>query len=241
MDAQAHDEFLLGAYVLGLLCGDEAARTRAHLEGCADCRREYEQLTATHRAILRVPPGLLVMGPPAGSDAVLRSTARAIAAEREPSRERVGRRTLTLAASVAALAGAMAAGVGIGINIAPVTSAVGPSQSSGPSPTATSPAGVRLGVVVDGETHVTLAVTIVPANGWIRLNTAVTGVPAGRKCQLLVVGRDGRVEVAGGWVASKKGEADAVLVDGSAPIPIDEVTAIKVADSAGAVYVTLSM
>ena len=39
-----HETELLGAYVLGVLDGDEWASVQEHLDGCAHCRREVDDL-----------------------------------------------------------------------------------------------------------------------------------------------------------------------------------------------------
>ena len=39
----------LGAYALGQLADEEVPALEAHLEGCADCRAELDQLTTVAR------------------------------------------------------------------------------------------------------------------------------------------------------------------------------------------------
>ena len=46
----------LGAFVLGHLDQTETARVRAHLDGCAECRAEYEALAPLAEALRNVDP-----------------------------------------------------------------------------------------------------------------------------------------------------------------------------------------
>lgn len=46
---------------------------------------------------------------------------------------------------------------------------------------------------------------VVPAVGWVRVNAAVTGIPAGQQCRLIVLGRDGSRQLAGSWLVSTAG------------------------------------
>jgi anti-sigma factor RsiW len=46
---------LLGAYVLGGLPADEAAAVRVHLDGCAQCRAEHDELACVPSWLDLVP------------------------------------------------------------------------------------------------------------------------------------------------------------------------------------------
>jgi len=73
----------LNAYVDGELPGEQAARIEAHLEACAHCAREREELLRLNRA-LDVMPG---MAGPVGFNARL----RALAVERIKGRSKLVR------------------------------------------------------------------------------------------------------------------------------------------------------
>ncbi len=89
----------VGGYVLGALASDERAAYEAHLETCAECRYEYDQLA-------HLPALLDLAAPvPAGGEE------RVVASLRQASRRR-RTRTALLAAGTA-LAGAAAAAVAI--------------------------------------------------------------------------------------------------------------------------------
>lgn len=75
-----------------------------------------------------------------------------------------------------------------------------------------------------------------PAHQWVRVNVAVTGVPAGELCRLIVVTKDGERRVAGGWrVGSAEKGAN---LDGSAAVAREDVAAVVVENEAGKSYVT---
>jgi hypothetical protein len=103
------------------------------------------------------------------------------------------------------------------------------------------PPGTRTGTVVDPRTNARLTASLTPAAGWVRVNASITGIPAGENCRLLLVGRDGRREVAGGWVVSPQSAADGTNLDGSVAIPPDDVVAVEVRDTAGKTFVHLDI
>ncbi|WP_218577556.1 hypothetical protein [Phytohabitans rumicis] len=80
---------------------------------------------------------------------------------------------------------------------------------------------------------------VVPAAGWVRVNAAVNGIPAGENCRLLVVSRDGTREIAAGWIVSEKGETDGTTLDGSAAVDPADVVAVEVQNTEGRTFVTL--
>ena len=91
-------------------------------------------------------------------------------------------------------------------------------------------AGARTGTATQGPVTATIGLT--PATGWVRLAAMVRGVPAGERCRLVVVARDGRREVAGGWVVAGGG----AVVNGSAAVAMNDVAAVVVENEAGWQY-----
>ncbi|HZM82374.1 MAG TPA: hypothetical protein VFC19_42180 [Candidatus Limnocylindrales bacterium] len=228
----AHDEYMLGTYALDRLDPDETHRASEHLNDCGSCQNEYEQLIAARQSLGRIPSGWLVPGPPPGS-AVLEAAMRTIRAHKAAAWAR-GRRAVRLAASIAGLAGMFSTGLLIGYQIQPAAAPPPPGPSVSPIP------GVRQASALDPATNISLSATVTPAMGWVRVRAAVTGIPAGENCRLLVVRRDGTREIAGGWVTSKKGETEAVVLDGSAAVLPSEVDVILVENTAGRTFIAVS-
>jgi hypothetical protein len=223
---QEHDPGELGALALGLL---DPARTRAveqHLATCAACRRDLEDLTAVTDLLGEVPPEALLEGPP-DADLVLQRTLRQIRAETAAQRRRrIGSRLAAAAAAIAVLAGA---GVAVGRITAPEPVVIA-------APTAGPGAVTLQGAGVPG---VTMTAVVSPAAGWVRVSTFVKGIPAGKRCQVLVLTRDGRREVAAAWLTSARGERDGTQVDGAAIVAPDQVAGVAVQDESGEEFVVL--
>lgn len=214
----------LSAHVLGLLTPEEKSAVEAHLEGCAQCRTEWEDLRAMTRTLDELPDEALLEGPP-DSDLVLHRALREIRDERASERRR---RLLTRAvAAVVVAAALLGGGVVAGRALAPS------------APATTVAAGARTMEATQGA--VTAAVTVTPANGWVRLAANVKGVPAGEHCRLVVIARDGSREIAGGWVVPPQGEAGGVHLDGSAGVPSDQVAGVVVENTAGERYAEMKV
>jgi hypothetical protein len=67
----------------------------------------------------------------------------------------------------------------------------------------------------------------------VRLSTSVKGIPAGERCYIVVVARDGTREIAGSWLVSPGGWRDGITLDGSAIVPLDQVAEIVIENEAG--------
>ena len=91
--------------------------------------------------------------------------------------------------------------------------------------------------MTDPTTGATLAVTVTPAAGWVRLAANVKGVPAGQECRLLVVARDGTRREAGSWLVSEAGERDGTALPGFALVAPDQVEAVEVENLDGRRFV----
>jgi anti-sigma factor RsiW len=219
-----HDRVELGAHVLGLLDGAQARAVTEHLAGCAACRREWEELREMTELLGEVPPEAFVDGPPDG-DLILRRILRQVRAEAGARRRRRGLGVVVAAA--AALGVVLGAGVLVGRATAPE-----PVVLAGPQVPAD-------GVVFTGTGPggAVLTATVTPAAGWVRLTATVQGVPAGERCELVVVAEDGTREVAGSWLVSPAGERAGTTLDGSAVVPPDQVTAVLVVNEAGREFV----
>ncbi len=217
----------LGAYVLDALDEQEARDVDAHVSSCADCRNEVAALTATRDVLGGVPPEAFLDGPPDGGDLLLRRTLRRVSAERSSA----GRTRALVSSAVAAAA--MAAALGGGMLLAGGAehpAALPPPASSAPAP------GVR--AVSGAQGTARIDATITPAAGWVRVHAAVTGIPAGQRCRLVVVSRSGERLEAGSWLVSPQGAAKGTSLDGAALVAPDQVAAVQVQTFDGHTFVT---
>jgi predicted anti-sigma-YlaC factor YlaD len=78
---RSHVIALLGVYVLGGLRGAQEARVRAHLEYCAQCRTEYEELAEVTRFLDMITGEEAAQRPAAPADSLRNGTAPDLAAE----------------------------------------------------------------------------------------------------------------------------------------------------------------
>ncbi|CAM4248964.1 zf-HC2 domain-containing protein [Nocardiopsis rhodophaea] len=220
------DGYLLGAYVLGTLDPQESAVVERHAADCAECRDELAGLREMKETLGDLPPEAMLTGPPEGGDLLLQRTLRSVREERASAGRR--RRVLVSVAAAAAAAvlvgGGVVAGRSMGLDVPPQTA---PSPSA-PTEPPDAPEGT---VTVSGEDPVTGVngeMTIEPAKGWVRVNAAISGIPAGEKCRLVVVGKNKEREVAGSWLTSAAGEEEATTLDAAALIAPENVEAVEV-------------
>ena len=233
-----HDREMLGAYTLGVLDGEEERAVREHLAGCPECRAEQADLAAMQEALGEVPPEAFLDGPPEGGDLLLQRTLRQVRTEKA----RQGRRGGALAVAGVAVLAAAALGAGVLLGHGTSTSRTAePSQS--PSPAATgspTPAGTRVVSATDPASGARITATVVPAAGWVRVHAEVSGIPAGKRCQLLVLPRGGGAPVlAGSWLVSPKGAQAGTELDGTALVPPADVGAVQVSTVEGQRLVTV--
>ena len=213
-----HDPVELGALALGLLPPEQAAAARRHVDACAMCRREYEELREMTGVLGELPPEAFLDGPPDG-DLVLQRTLRQIRTETGARRRR---RLLGVVAAAAVVVAAIAGG-GVAIGRASVPLVPPPGSAVG--------ALVLTGTGADGAT---LRTTLGPTGSWVRLTASVAGIPPGERCRILVVARNGSQEIAGSWVVSATPGGS---IDGSAAVALPDVAAVVVQNEAGRVFV----
>ncbi|MEU5693801.1 zf-HC2 domain-containing protein [Actinosynnema sp. NPDC020468] len=226
-----HDPQLLGAYVLGALDPREGRAVEEHLATCPRCRSELAELRAMEEAMGGVPPEALLDGPPEGGDLLLQRTLRQVRRERgaQLTRRRVG----VGVAAAAVVAVVLGGGFAVGRGTAPEP--VAQPGTSVPAP----PSGTKVGSTTDPTTGARMTVQVRPAAGWVRVNASVGGIGQGRKCRLVVVGKDGSRQEAGSWLVSQLGEKEGTNLDGSALIAPDDVAAVEVVDFDGRLLVTV--
>ncbi|WP_405710636.1 MULTISPECIES: hypothetical protein [unclassified Streptomyces] len=80
---------------------------------------------------------------------------------------------------------------------------------------------------------------LTPAVDWIRLNASVAGIPAGERCRVVVVAKDGSREIAGSRLVAD--EEKGVDLDGSAAVPMDDVQKVVIENDKGKEYVSVDV
>jgi hypothetical protein len=224
----------IDGYIDGVMDAAQARRAEDHLDHCAACREEVISLQEIQSCLREVPPEILLDGPPDGADLLLQRTLRQV--RTEAPRARGGRRALAVTASLAVAAAAVFVGVVIGrasVDTRPIESA-GPTP---PTASATAVPGTRFASFQDPTSGARLTVRVEPAAGWVRVNAAVTGIPAGEQCRMIVVGRDGRRETAGSWLVSPMGAKQGTTLNGSALVDPADVTAVLIETTGGRQFV----
>jgi Putative zinc-finger len=215
-----HPNDLLGPYTLDALDPDEQRQVNEHLAGCPGCREELDELESLRSRLEQVPVEAFLDGPPEGADLLLARTIRQARAERRRPP------VWTVAAAVVLVLVALAGGLLIGLN-----------TTGGPAPVAVSAGSTKV-VASNPANGVHMTVVITPANGWVRLEGAFTGVPGHARCYLMVVDRSGRRFIAGSWLAPYKSPPGGERVSGSALVAPDDVAAVQVVTFGGQVLDT---
>ncbi|MFD6876276.1 MULTISPECIES: anti-sigma factor family protein [unclassified Streptomyces] len=239
MNRQRHEEELLGPYVLGVLDEDDVRRVEEHLGTCSGCREEVTALRELESVLGEVPEEAFLDGPPQGGDLLLQRTLRQVRGERAAaSRRRIAFVSVAAAASMAAVfwAGTRLGGdAGPGVALPPPPS---PTVSAAPSPPV---AGTRVASATDRGTGARMTVQVTPAPKWVRVHVAVTGLPPGERCRLVVVARDGTRTTAGGWVVgtAEHGEGKGAALDGTAAVDPAQVKEVLVENEAGRTFVSV--
>jgi hypothetical protein len=216
-----HHPDQLAAYAIGLLDGEDARATKAHVTGCPHCQQELTELREVNSALRGMPPELFLDGPPPDGELVLQRTLRQVRAEREASGVRPGRRRRALiAAALAALVGVGAAGVALG--------RVTTSETITALPTTPPATGSRLLTGFNPSTGVRMTVTVTPAAGWLRIKATVVGISAGEHCTLVVLDRNRDRYITGSWLASPAAEKNGITIDGTAIVAPGDLAAVAV-------------
>ncbi|GAA2617524.1 MULTISPECIES: zf-HC2 domain-containing protein [Streptomyces] len=238
MNRQRHEEELLGPYVLGVLDVEEIRRVEEHTSGCMQCREEVAALREMEAALGEVPDEAFFDGPPQGGDLLLQRTLRQMRGERAgDSRRRAGFAGLAVAASLAAV---FWAGTQLGAGDSGAVALPPPSPTATANPTPP-PAGTKTLSGTDQVSGARMTVQMTPAAKWVRVRAAVTGVPPGERCRLIVVSKNGTRTTAGSWVVGNQenGEGKGAALDGSAAVESADVKAILVENESGRTYVSV--
>ncbi|HEX5117233.1 MAG TPA: zf-HC2 domain-containing protein [Pseudonocardiaceae bacterium] len=228
-----HPTDSLGAYVLGALDEDEAWRVADHLAGCAACRSRVDSFAEVMATLDEVPPESLLDGPPERGDLMLQRTLRQVRRER-----RVGLRTRGILTS-AGIVMAVAVALGGGLVLAEANESTSPAAE--PPASDVSEQSIASVLHLHGaQDGVLLTVTVMPADGWVRVSAWVAGMGPGQKCRLVVRSTSGQTEVAGTWLTSRQTETEGMTLDGAALVSANQVRSVEVQDFAGHTFVSAS-
>lgn len=219
-------------YVAGALDETESRRVEEHLAECADCRDDVASLREMQEFLGELPPEIALDGRPEDADLVLQRALRQARTEADGARRRRG--LLTTAAAVVVAAGVLAAGFFVGRS-----GVEAPPVAAPPSPTQA--VGTKFASATDPATGASITVAVAPAPGWVRLNAAVTGIPQGERCRLVVVSRNGSETLAGSWLVSEKGAGEGTTLDGSALVAPADVATIRVENTDGKTFTSVSL
>ncbi|MFE7708127.1 zf-HC2 domain-containing protein [Streptomyces sp. NPDC057486] len=238
MSTKEHDSELLGAYVLGALDEQEVRTVDVHMASCQKCRDELDGLREMESALGEVPPEAFLDGPPEGGDLLLQRTLRQVRSER--AGQTLRRRAVLGSVAAVAAAAVLGGGVLIGQNTGErIPEAIPPAPSVTATVPPAQPAGMKVLEGRGASTGSEMRLRVTPAVDWIRLNASVTGIPAGERCRMVVVAKDGSREIAGSWlVADEKKGAN---LDGSAAVPMDDVQKVVIENDKGKEYVSVKV
>ncbi len=211
----------LGVYLLGAIGPADRAAVDRHLAGCAGCRDELAGLASLPGRLASVPAAdvpRLGQGPRSFLDEMRsEGTIRSLADRTARMRWRWRRRYLAAALAVAAAAGGVAAaGVATRPGLPAVVSAAAGNSAA-------------VGSTVRGSNPGSGAIATVRyvAHLWgLELRVQISGIPAGTRCQLWVVGPGGRSAVAGSWTIASY--ATGTWYPASSPLPATEVRAFVI-------------
>jgi Putative zinc-finger len=202
----------LGTYLFGALDASDRARVAAHLDGCPACRDELAGLAPLAGVLARIPDEALIADAPAEPGRAERLLAEIA---------RMRRRRRYVAAGLAA-ACVVAAGGFVGAR------------------DIVSPAGGPSGIVIAGanaSSHVSGRATLIATPEGTSVVVGVTGVRPGTRCQLIVIGRNGRREIAATWQANYEGMA---TVTGASALTPGQIRELVVAAHPGQALVVLA-
>lgn len=193
------EEIAVGALVLNALEPDEQQHLQQHLAGCAVCSHTFTELAELPHVLARVVPddaSAEPEAPPAMSElAFQRLRQQAAVRPRRPHQ-----RFLLVAAALLVLVGG---GVVAGLETADRT--------------------VLTSTVSATDGTVRARAELTSSESGTSITLVLDGVRPGEQCQLIVVGRDGREEIASTWTATYSGEASVMGSVGMQPREFDRM------------------
>ncbi|MDV8148775.1 anti-sigma factor family protein [Arthrobacter sp. B10-11] len=219
---------LLGAYLLGGLEPAEASLFEQHLGGCADCRREVDELASLPALLdaLPVADAVALTGAPSGPTAPAEATSLGVASAGEPDalldelavrRRKSRRRRAAFAAAVAA------ACLALGVLAAPVFN---PPPRPDASYSVEAPGGLQVQLALMKKawgTEVSFSGTRLPTEGTL---------------SLWVKGQDGTEDRACSWSATPGGRS---RITGATPTQISSISSVELRDEGQQTVAVISM
>lgn len=202
---------LLGPYVLGALGPEESDRLEAHLDGCAACRADLDELTPVATALAAVR-GTAAALPQPPADLGHRVEA-AVTAERRRTRSGT-RRTVGIAAAAAAAA--------VAVTLAGVRLTEPP-----PVPLEAVPVAVE-------APGLTASAGVVPHTWGVEVRLTATGFRTGDRYRVVVLGEDGKDYPAGEFVGTG---ARSMVCNLNSSVLRAEAAGFEVRDADGSVLV----
>ncbi|HVT65630.1 MAG TPA: zf-HC2 domain-containing protein [Mycobacteriales bacterium] len=221
----------LGVYLVGSLDPAERAEVDAHLQECAACRAELDEIAMLPSVLDKLSledVGEVLPVPVPSEDLFARVAAQARAeadapddapdpadelAEVTPLRRRPRWQTIAAAAAAVVVIG--------GVSV----TAVGVLQSSnGPKSVTVQEHGVRMQVALSSQAAGT------------GLRIAISGLPKDEHCRLIAVANDGTTDFVGQWDATYAGEWQ---MTGSTSIETSNLSKLVLYDRSGAELVTV--
>ena len=233
MNPPTNEHVDIAGYLMEMLTPEQKQQADEHLAGCVECRTEVESMRDWADALRDVPEEMLLDGPPDDADLLLQRTLRQV--RHESSAKRFQRTAVVASAAAALIAVAIAGGVFVGRTTAPATPQALPTASASVG------LGTRIAAVADPSTGARIRASLTPATGWVRVTATVAGIPAGQKCRLEVVGRDGTPVLAGSWLVSEAGAANGTTLNGSALIDPAQVASVRVVNTDGKQFVSVNI
>lgn len=215
MNAEDHRSLreLVGAYVLGGLTDAERVSVQAHLDGCAECRAEVDELAPIAAALQGIDPDALGTPTPPPADLGENILASVRRGERQRDRDRWVRR---------AGAGLLAAAVLTGVFFLGIQAA----------PTPTTPPVIAMSVQ-QVATGVQAEAGLVRHTWGTELKLTATGLAEGSYTVTFV--RPDGTEVPGGTFTGTGANTLVCSLNGA--LPLDETSEIVVTDAGGVVVV----
>ena len=204
----------VASYALGVLDPGDVDRFEEHLVTCDPCAMELEALLPVTQLLSYVDKGAFAKPAPTVDEGVMFDRmANVVAFERRRARFRTVL-TGAVAAAVAAIAtlalsvGVIGSGLGGGSGNPVAGSATSsPARASAPSNAGSNPATPNGTTYSATDPRSGAKMTVVAeSKAWgSQLGITLTKVRGPVTCQLLVIGRDGRTEVAGTWWVMPEG------------------------------------
>jgi hypothetical protein len=201
----------LGVYVIGSLPVYEAVEVREHLEFCPQCRVEYDELAGLPRMLGMISVEEAAFGPVQANDEILHRLLDQVAAERRGQTRR--HRALSAVAAIVLVIGGGALWAGVpGLN----------GRTADPTP--------HTVVATSQTTGVKASILYGPKASGTWTNLRLWNVPPGERCRLVVVGRDGKRQVASGW---QSGDGGPTEVSTDVAMPTESIARFEIVNQEG--------